>query len=176
MKEIKNILPLILIFLLISSTSLKSQNQKRYPTDLWTINEVKKMAEKYNLQDSVSATKNTMLLTFSRSEIDEYFKEVYKYRTETTEYKQFNEKTKFVRSINDYYALVESMPIIKNDVVMSMGGIEKYAMNKKNTKKYTWRIYRNANGDLSFVKDNSPIQENEQKLGQRIDILPPQKE
>ena len=172
----KNIKIFSISFFVICLTFITAKGQKRYPEDLWTVEEVKKMAEKYNLQDSVSATKNTMLLTFSKSEIDEYFKEVYKYRAETTEYKKFNEKTKFVRSIDDYYTLVESMRIVKNDVVKSIGGIEKYAMNKKNTKKYTWRIYRNSNGDLRFVRNDTPVNENEKKLGHRIDNLPPQKE
>ncbi len=158
----------------ITLTTVKGQ--KRYPEDLWTVEEVKKMAEKYNLQDSVSATKNTMLLSSTKEQIDQYFQKLYKFRNETNEYNSFKEKTKFVRTYDDYFKLVESMPLIKADMIQGIGGVEKYTIYKKDAAKHKWRIYRSIKGELNFVKAEINISEREKKLGQRIDNLPPQKQ
>ncbi len=166
-KNIKTI-GITFIVLLIFVTA---KGQKRYPEDLWTVEQVKQMAAKYNLQDSISATKNTLLLTMKKEEIEQYFQKVDKFRQETIVYKSFQAKTKLVRSYEDYFKLVESMPLIKDDVVQNLGGTEKYERYKKEVSKDKWRIYRDQAGNLRFFKASTVIKPAELKMGQRLDNL-----
>lgn len=56
----------ILGFLTLTS-KVQSQNPNEKPlVNLWTIEQVKEMAKKYNLQDSISMTRNNFLLFISK--------------------------------------------------------------------------------------------------------------
>lgn len=170
------IIKIIGISILVVFTCTYANSQKKYQDDIWTVAQVKKMAEKYNLQDEVSETENTMLLIMSREQIEQYFKKVYQIKKETNDYKTFLEKTKLVRSYRDYFTLVNSLPYVKKEMVESAGGIDKFEAYQKKVEKQNWRIYRHRTGNLTFVEANTPVKATESQVGQRLDNLPSAKE
>lgn len=138
-----------------------------------TMQEVRQIADKYNLQDfEISETKNNLLLFMSKEQINNYFKKVVQYRELVNAYASFKEKNQQVRTYSDYFALLDQIPIVKKDVVYVSGGEEKYAKFQQDVLKSNWRIYRSLNGDLYFFKADTKIVPNETKVGKRIDNLP----
>lgn len=155
--------------------SVNSQNPTR-PEPKWTIEQVREMAKKYNLQDSISYTNRYFLIYVDKIKVEKYLQEESTAIRETKEMKEYLEKTKFVRTLDDDIRLLNSYPSVKAAIVKMRGGEAGHRRYVQQARKYQWRIYRNNQGGLAFERADLPITESEKKFGQRIDNLPPQKE
>ena len=158
----------IIVVLTFSITHLYSQVMKK----LWTVEQVKSIAKKYGMEDYVSDTKNTALLYDKKEDIEKYFQEESKVKQRIKEFKEYSEKTKYVRTYDDYLKLLEQYPTLKAQLEKSQGGSEEYAKYNAEAKKEKWRIYRNASGGLSFQNAALPIEPQELQWGKRVDNLP----
>ncbi len=161
---------LCIILFFTSLNFINSQN--KVSKKIWTVQQVKEMAKPYNLQDSVSETKNNLLLYMTKSEIVSYFNREVKYREFYKAYTYYREKSKSVRTYSDYFNLLDQVPLIKEDVIKSHGGEDNYAKFKQDALKYQWRIYKDTNQDLRFIRADTKVTPNELKIGTRVDNLP----
>ena len=167
---------IMLIFLPILSYSQDSPKQKEPKLkQLWTLAQVKEMAKKYNLQDSVVLKKYNFLLYTKKRSVEKYFQKEAKEIQIREEFKTYLSKTKNVRTYKDYENLLNSFPNVKQAIAQSQGGEVAFDKYLKESSKYTWRIYRNKDGGLGFYYANEAIDEEEAnyaKRCQRIDNLP----
>ena len=163
----------IFIFLFAFSLVLVSQNTPiKEPKQLWTIEEVKDMAKKYNFQDSISSTKRNFLVYLDKKGIEKHFMDEVKVRQHRNEMKTYLEKTKYVRTFDDDNNLLNSYPTVRAQTVKGRGGEIKHLEYIKAARKYQWRIYRNSIGGLAFYRADQPVMKSESDWGQRIDNLP----
>ncbi len=142
----------------------------------WTLNEVKSMVKKYNLQDSVTATKNNGLMYKEKAEIERWGQSWAKSIDERAKITTYFKDTETVRNRADYFKLLDSYPSIKQVLIKSHGGEIGFQKYKEVSLKTLWRVYRNDRGELAFRPASNPISEEEKYLGKRVDTLPPQKE
>lgn len=161
---------LILIATCLISVSL--YGQIKYSDDVWTLEEVKSMVSKYNLQDSVTATKNNGLMYKKREDIEDWCQHWVKAINESAIRTAFFKNTEKVRTRADFYNLIDSFPSLRQHYVKTHGGEANFQEYKENSMKTEWRIYRNEKGGLSFQPNSYPISKEEECLGQRIDNLP----
>lgn len=152
-----------------------SQNSAKSSQN-WSLEEVKNMVKKYNLQDSVTATKNNGLMYADKIEIEKWAKSWVRAIEQQKERESFFNETQKVRTRADYYKVLETHPLIKQQLVNMQGGEVNYEKHKAETLKTNWRVYRNKKGELAFLPANRPIRAEEKQNGQRIDNLPPQKQ
>ncbi len=172
MKKIFKLLTVLILFLSINS-EVKSQTVKDSVWKAkWTLQEVKHIAEKYNLQDSVTMTRHNILLFLSKDEVEKYLQKMSGFYKKRKEQEIFLERTKYVRSYNDYFKLINSTPSVKKGWVDGFGSETKYNDFVKETLKSNWRIYRAENGQLKFFRADAKITKEELKSGLRIDTLP----
>lgn len=142
----------------------------------WTFEQIKGMAKKYSLQDQLKETEIKYLKNKSKKVIDDYLQKRYSFEEKEKTVKKFREKTLSVRSMKDYFLLIEKNPTIREIEIKIHGGENQYKEYFKEMVKYNYRIYRDSNGALSFFKIESPLSPEESDLGRRIDNLPTQKE
>jgi hypothetical protein len=90
-------------------------------------------------------------------------------QAEKQEWSAFRAQTASVRNFTDYCALVERFPTVRAAVVSMRGGEKAHRIYIAKAKKYTWRIYRNTKGNLSFFRADLPILSREHQCGLRID-------
>lgn len=159
---------ILLFFILFISHIGLSQSVPK-----WSIAELKNMVEKYNLQDSITETKNTGLQYMDKAKIEEWAQSWNSAIKERKEVANYFEETAKVRNRADYYKILDAHPLVKNIVIRSEGGIEAYEKYKKETLDVKWRIYRKPNGELSFIAQNDPIskEDDDECFGKRIDTL-----
>lgn len=165
-------LPILFSIVLLFPLSANAQDTLPKLKQLWTLEEVKEMAKKYNLQDSVGPKKNNFLLYTKRRSIEKYFQQVTKDIQMREEFKAYLAKTKNVRTYEEFENLLNSFPNVKAVLVESQGGEDNYKKYMKESRNYTWRIYRNKDGGLAFFRADEAITEGEFQCGQRIDNLP----
>ena len=146
------------------------------PAPKWTIEQVREMAKKYNLQDSISSTNRYFLIYTDKKNIEKYLQEESTAIRETREMKTYLEKTKFVRTFDDDIRLLDAYPSVRAIIVKMRGGEFAHKKYIASAQKYKWRIYRNNQGGLAFERADLPVTESETKFGQRIDNLQPAKE
>lgn len=163
-------------FCLYQITSVTFSQNSANHLQKWTLDEVKNMVKKYNLQDSVTTTKNNGLMYKDKAEIEQWAQSWVKSNEERAEISAYFKDTEKVRSRADYFKLLDSYPTIKQKIVKSYGGEIGFQNYKETSLKAQWRIYRNEKGELAFRPANFPISEEEKCLGKRVDILPQQKE
>ena len=175
MKKANKYFCIIIITLLpIFSYSQNSPNQQ-LPSkleQLWTINQVKDMSKKYNLQDSVVLKRYSFLLYTSKENMEKYFHREAKAIQLNAEFSAYLSKTKYVRNHDDYEKLLNFFPNVKTDIVKSYGGEQGFNEYVKEARKYKWRIYRNPKGGLGFWRSDTNITQEELKFGKRVDNLP----
>ena len=163
---------LVILTLCFLQKNVIGQNNKQLPAmkPLWSVEQVKEMAKKYNLHDSISATKNNLLLFMTKEQIENYFKDEFKNRHLIKESKEYRSKTKDVRNYKDFLNLLAQYPTMKAKAELSHGGkdgFEKYNRDALNIK---WQIYRSNDGGLTFINPASKCATDLSKL-QRLDNL-----
>ena len=161
-----------LMFCLLSLQSFFLSAQDKFPGQLWTVKEVQEVGKKYEFQDEISTTKNNMLLFMPQRDIEKYFAKERETMLTKKEFALFRDKTKYVRTYEDYSNLVETYPRVRKLLVKSFGNEEGYQKEKNAHIKTKYRIYREDNGALKFVKAENEVSDSEHKMGQRIDNLP----
>jgi hypothetical protein len=166
-----------LIFLISSiyfigfSVIAKAQNTAVTPKKMWTISEIKEMAKKYNLQDSVVLPRNAFLVYLNRKTLDFYLKRQSAQARENQEWFEYSAKNQYVRTFDEDAKLVELYPTIRASIVKSRGGEKAHQEYIAAARQYQWRIYRNSDGGLAFFRADQPIEEREFQYGKRIDNL-----
>jgi hypothetical protein len=138
---------------------------------LWTVDQVKEMAKKYKLQDSVTASNRFFLVYENKQTIDNYLKEESEAIKAIIDLHKYLSKTKYVKTYEDYVKLVNSFPTIRASVVKAHGGEVKHQKYIAAALKFKWRIYRKEQGALSFERADLPVSEAELTWGKRIDTL-----
>ena len=138
--------------------------------------QVKSMAKKYGLQDKLQEKEMALLSDKPEKMVNDYLKKRYDFELREESVKKFREKTLYVRSMKDYFELVEKNPTARQIEVNIHGGENAYKEYYKEMIKYQYRIYRYPNGALAFLKKESPKSPEESQFGQRIDNLPLPKE
>ena len=176
MKKITNILLAVVGIVIIPLFAFSQNTLPKSPKALWSLEEVKQMAKKYDVQDCVSAEKNTYLLYVDKKNLDAYFAQEAKAQKKRAESNAYLQKTKFVRTFEDHDNLINAYPSVRANIVKSRGGEEKHQEYIKAACQYKWRIYRNVHGGLAFYRADEPVMGSEAEWGQRIDNLPPAKE
>ena len=170
----KNLINLSTLFFITLFFHVDANAQDTLPTlkQLWTLEEVKEMAKKYNFQDSIGSGKNTLLLYIDKRGIEKYFQQQAKAIQIHNEFKAYLSKTINVRNFEDLEILLNSFPNVKDAVVKSHGSENNYNKYMSEVYCYCWRIYRNKDGGLAFFRADEEITEHELNCGQRIDNLP----
>ena len=146
-------------------------SQTKESSQLWTIEEVQQIAQTYKFPITISDTQNNLLLYMPKPAIDAYFKKEVKNLEIGKEYALMRQKTESVRNMDDYINLIESLLLVKEQMVKAHGGIEKYNQFVLENCKYDWRIYRDKKGALYFYRNENEVSESELAKGQRIDDL-----
>jgi hypothetical protein len=170
MKKTFNILCAFFIALTFPFVST-AQKISEKPKQLWTLEQVKEMAKKYNLQDSITTTKRFFLVYVNKQFIDKYLQDEAKAIRAKAELRIYLEKTKSVRTYEDYTNLVNSLPTIREGIVSMHGGEFKHQIYVRDALKFKWRIYRKDQGALSFERADLPFSEDELSWGVRLDTL-----
>ena len=117
---------LILIATCLISVSL--YGQIKYSDDVWTLEEVKSMVSKYNLQDSVTATKNNGLMYKKREDIEDWCQHWVKAINESAIRTAFFKNTEKVRTRADFYNLIDSF-LDKKYIIKSNNNLYKLILN-----------------------------------------------
>lgn len=131
----------------------------------FTLEEVKSIGAQYGLDSLVSIEKNSLLLYFTREELDAYFQKEKETRDGMKEYELYFERTKDVRSFDDYLALVSSLPVMKKKLIERKGGEEAFQKWAKERQKVKWHIYRDQKGVLTWVyPENDPGRPQDERL------------
>ncbi len=164
MKKITNII--IALFLL--QLNLLGQNISKAEQKL-TLPMVKKIAQKYGLQDSITRTKRYFLVYLDEKAVEAYLKKENDIIYRRKELLRYLELTKNVRTYEDDINLINAFPTVREKIVKFRGGEENHKKYIEEARKYKWRIYRDEKGVLSFVKADSPISTKELRYGQRQD-------
>jgi hypothetical protein len=163
------IISLLLIIILANRLDAQELSKKR----IWTLAQVQEMAKPYNMEGEISETKNNALMYFTKEQLIEYFKEESKTRKDIAEFELFVKKTKYVKTVEDYYRLINSIPSVREDFVKKIFKSEaKYVSNYEKAMKLKWRIYRNDKGEMSFYQADTPVTPIEHTKGVRQDKLP----
>ena len=159
------------INLAIGQKSIQINGQTFYQVS--TISELKQIGKKYNLEELVSENLNQYLQYETKQDVEKYFKQEYEVRESIKDAHKYLNDTKFVKTPEDWIKLVESMPRVKQTIIESWGGKEKYDSYKQEILFNKQRIYRLPNGSLLF--DRYSIKEDKATLPRdvvRIDNLP----
>jgi|GEM_PF-5805306 len=135
-------------------------------TQQFTLEEVKAIGAQYDLDSLVTMEKNSLLLYFTREELDDYFQKEKKNRDSNREYGVYFEKTKDIRSFDDYLHLINSLPIMKERLIERKGGEEGFQKWVEEQRKIKWHIYRDEKGVLTWVR---PKDDDGTIPGERID-------
>jgi hypothetical protein len=162
----------IIIWIGIHFLVITCYGQQANSTAKWTLKEVKMFAQKYNLQDSITETKNTALLKWDKTKIDLWCQNWAKAINERNQIDAYFRDTEKVKSRADYFKLLDSYPVIKEKIVNSHGGKIGFEKFREDALKSKCRIYRNSKGALAFRPASYPISQEEQLLGKRVDDLP----
>jgi uncharacterized membrane protein len=161
------------------NTDLNAQNANTKPIpsmkQLWTLEQVKAMAKKYNYQDSISEKKNNLLLYMTKEQIEEHLSSEFNIKEYRKEMNTYLANTKNVKNYDDFLKLINSLPRVKKQLVKLEGGEASFEKKINDAKQYKWRIYRNPEGALSFFRADTKIITSELKNGKRIDNLPQSK-
>ena len=166
----KRPLYLLIIFLLFSSPFI-AKGQPNVSKE-----QVRNMAKKYGLQDKLQEKEMALLSNQPEKMVNDYLKKRYDFEVREEIVRKFREKTLYVRSMKDYFELIEQNPTARQIEINIHGGEKSYKEYYKEMIKYQYRIYRYPNGALAFLKKESPKSAEESQFGQRIDNLPPAKE
>jgi hypothetical protein len=158
------LIPLIVMFF---TSLMYSQNQKK----LWTLEQIKEIAKRYGMEEYVSKTRNTALLYEKKEDVEEYFKEESELFKREKIFQAFSERTKYIRTYDDYLNLLKQYPIVEAEVEKTHGGKEAFSKYNEIAKKEKWRIYRNKSGGLAFRNAAFPIEAGELNFGKRVDNL-----
>lgn len=158
-------------FILAVCFSQNTTKTRHVLTQKWTLEEVKNMVKKYNLQDSVTTTNNNALMFFDKNEIEFWCQNRLTGIRERTIRERYFKDTEKVKSRVDYFKLLDNHPSIKQIIVEGHGGEDGFQKYKARVLKSDWRIYRNEKGELAFRPAKYPISEEEQHLGKRVDTL-----
>ena len=144
----KRPLYLLIIFLLFSSPFIaKGQpNVNR--------GQAISMVKKYGLQDKFQEKDISFLIGKPEKMVNDYLKKRYDFEVREEIVKKFREKTLYVRSMKDYFELVEKNPTARQIEVNIHGGENSYKEYYKEMVKYQYSIYRYPNGALAFLKKN----------------------
>jgi hypothetical protein len=158
------------IILLLASFAFIAKGQSS-SNKLQTVEQVKNLAKKYGLQDKLQESEFTFLKNKSENTVNDYLKTRYTFELREEAVKKFRAKTLYVRTMKDYFELIEKDPTIREIEVKIYGGEEAYKNYFHEMIKYQYRIYRDTNGALSFFKKESPFRAQESISGTRIDNL-----
>ena len=138
--------------------------------------QVRSMAKKYGLHDKLQEKEISFLNGKPEKMVNNYLKKRYDYQVREEIIKKFRKETLYVRSMKDYFELIEKNPTVRQIEVNIHGGENSYKEYYKEMIKYQYRIYRDSNGALAFLKKESPKRTEESQFGQRIDNLSLSKE
>lgn len=158
-------------FILAACFSQNTAKNRYILKQKWTLEEVKNMVKKYNLQDSVTMTNNNALMCFDKSEIEFWCQNRLAGIKERTIRERYFRDTEKVKSYADYFRLLDNHPSIKQIIIQGNGGEDGFQKYKARVLKSDWRIYRNEKGELAFRPAKYPISEEEKHLGKRVDTL-----
>jgi hypothetical protein len=159
---------IMLAFCLIAS----AQNATVKAKKLWSLAEVKAMAKKYHLEDSVTLPKNEFLVYLSKKSLDNHFKREAEVAKKNFDWSEYLSKTKYIHTFEEDAKLMESYPAVRKAIVEMRGGEQAHQAYVAAAKKYQWRIYRDNTGGLAFFRADLPVNEREFHYGKRIDTLP----
>ncbi|MBL7818411.1 MAG: hypothetical protein JNL70_25595 [Saprospiraceae bacterium] len=166
---------IIVLLCLLMQLSSKSQDVFATAKKLWTIEEVKAVAQKYNFEDSVVLPRFKYLQYMDKVNMEYYIKENAKVAQSMREMLEYVKQTKYVRTFDDHEKLVNRYPSVREAMVKMRGGEEAHDCYVESANKYGWRIYRDSGGALTFLRADEPIDAEEYQYGQRVDNLPPEK-
>ena len=161
----------VLIILLMFSSPFIAKGQTNVNRE-----QVVSMVKKHGLQDKFQEKDISFLIGKPEKMVNNYLSKRYDYEVRMDVIKKFKEKTLYVRSMKDYFELVEGNPTVRQIEVNIHGGENSYKEYYKEMIKYQYRIYRRTNGALAFLKKESPKRTDESQFGQRIDNLSLSKE
>lgn len=165
----KNNALLIVIFFFFSCQNAKEQKDPE-PIPTHSFAQVKAVAAKYGLPDSISLETHGLLMYFAQEHLDAYFQRERAARELKAETAIFHERTKGVRSFDDYVALINAFPHTQKSFVNAHGGEKGFEAWKAGHKGVRWHVYRNEHGGVMFV---SPDFNKVVQAGyERIDTLP----
>ena len=175
----KNIL--LVCITLFSLQMLNAQNQesldrtKNNSNKKWTMEQVKTIASKYNLQNHplLTEAKNSALLYAEKEEIEVWCQNILKVEKSRAESAEFNKNSQYVRNLEDLFKLIDANTSLREAQISSFGSEAEFNKYRNKLRKYkTWRIYRNVKGGLAIRQGDKPMTKEEGLLGQRIDNLP----
>jgi hypothetical protein len=135
-------------------------------TQHFTLEEVKAIGAQYGLDSLLTMEKNSLLMYFTREELETYFQKEKENRDANKEYETYFEKTKDVRSFDDYLDLINSSTVMKKRLVERKGGEEGFQKWVEERRKVKWHIYRDEKGVLTWVR---PQDDNGTIHGERLD-------
>jgi hypothetical protein len=137
--------------LCVFSLSCQKQSDSGYiPQKLRTMDQVKAIAATYGLDSLATEEKNSGLQFFPETDLHAYFKQAKHTLDSRQENKSFLERTLWVNSFSDYMALIDSLPITKQDMIKSHGGPEKHQQWIESMRKTKWHVYRLPQGGIGF--------------------------
>ena len=113
---------------------------------------MKEIATKFGLADSISPEKNSLLMYLTSEQLEERFQKEKEAIDIDQENRIFYEKTKEIRSFNDYIALINAFPLTRKGWVEAHGGESGYSAWVAEHDDVLWHIYRNKNGGILVVK------------------------
>lgn len=169
MKKISQLSTIILLI----GFNYHATSQAKLPPRKWTVEQVKKMATPYGMQDSISETKNVLLLSMDKAFIQSYFKRQVDHKENTKQTNAYLTETANVRTYRDYVNVLKKHSSIRAAILKNRG-ITEQEQDKLDYEamKINWRIYRNKSGGLYLERADKPVTEGELKFGKRIDNLP----
>lgn len=173
---------LIIVMALFSLQSVYAQSKEYQNQSVkknekkWTMDQVKSIASKYNLQNHklLTESKNSGLMYSTKEEIEGWCQRVTEFNKEIETYNAYKLlKSQNVRTLEDYFKYIDSFPPMREAYLQAFSSKEE--MNKWRDKLRTcktWRIYRNDKGRLALREGDTPVTKEESLLGKRIDSLP----
>jgi hypothetical protein len=162
---------LIPILLCLAMLSCREADKEKHPAlELkFTFDEVRAIAAKYGMQDSITPEKHGLLKYFTAEDIEKFCIHVSKVNNRRKARGLFKEKTKDIRSFDDYVALIEQFPLLKEQEVEMQGGEAGYNKWVEASRSQKWHIYRDDKGVLYWI----PAQWDKGDLpGERLDNKP----
>ena len=136
----------------LALTMCKTQpiEHKLSPQITWE--QVQAVAKKYGLQDSITQNNSNGLVYMSLEVLEQYMIDTKKSVDAGKEMAIYFEKTKDIRTFDDYCKLMDALPNMKRMEVESYGGEAKHQQWVESRRNIAWHIYRDYKGMLTWVR------------------------
>jgi hypothetical protein len=140
---------------------------------LHTMEEVRQIAKEYNMEDLATEENNGSLMYFTKEQLHAYFAKAKKDRAGNQEFLSYQQRTRYVRSYQDYLNLLDSLPNMKASMIEADGGEEQFRLESAEMLKTQWHIFRSEeDGSLAWIHPTTDPSKISPVNGKRIDNLP----